>query len=182
MKIFAFATLEEAQASITRTNASPYQGHFRFTDNLILITGIGPFAAYTQASPFIKQASALYNFGIAGALHPEIAPCTCVEVATVSKLKWHPKNPTLTESIALSGTLKLCTLDFPLHETNFLKEDFDLVDMEGYALAYLAKEHQVPIKLIKIVSDHCTENTSSDIQKNLKILSEHLAEKLTRLF
>ena len=118
MKLFVFATLEEAQASISHLKAKPCGAHFEIDDEtLLLISGIGPFAAYTSLLPFVDKVDTIYNFGIAGTLSDAYKEMSCYEVAQSSKLHWHPKNSTFSESIVLKKTgPSLCTLDFPLSD------------------------------------------------------------------
>lgn len=182
MKIFTFATLEEADSTLKETNAKKCADHFSIGEDLIVITGIGPFSTYTTLLPFVKKASALYNFGIAGSLHDNTG---CHTIASISKLKWHPKTASYHDPIAVTNTgLRLCTLDFPLHGGKIkeeLKENFDLVDMEAYAIALLAQNFGLPLTVIKVISDFCNKNTSSQIAEKISHLSTNLATELQRI-
>ena len=177
--ICTFATLEEAKSFLEKTRAEKCNDHYRSKDILIVITGIGPFAAYTATLPFIHMATHVYNLGIAGALHQEVEPWRCHTIKAVSKLSWHPKTPSFHDTIELdTNGSRLCTLDFPLYDSPIkesLQGQFDLVDMEGYALAHLCQMHNKPLTLIKVVSDYCNSKTGQDIQKNLSRLSDILS-------
>ena len=180
MKLIVFATYEEAKHSLKRLEAQKFQDHFIYSEGKILITGIGPFAAYTCLERHIDGADTIYNIGIAGSLHETSK--TCYEIRLCSKYRWHPKNPEFEDAICFEKTgVRLCTLDFPLHDQKtkeLLGQHFDLVDMEGYAISLLAKKHNKVCHLIKAVSDFCDSDTPKRIQHKIDGLSQELAQEL----
>ncbi|HSR88316.1 MAG TPA: UbiA-like polyprenyltransferase, partial [Pontiella sp.] len=77
------------------------------------------------------------------------------------------------------GLKKLVTVDEPVFEPERKRElakHGDLVDMEGYAVARVCEEHQVPCILIKGVTDFGDHNGKDDIQKHIHPVSETVAE------
>ncbi len=183
MQLVVFATAEEANATLLKTQARQQGSHFVFDHGIIVISGIGPFAGYTAIEPFIAQASIVINPGIAGALHDGIQVGSIYSISSVAKLIWHPKQSTTTEALCIgtAGQPALCTVDFPLHCPTLrdqLQSRFDLVDMEGYAICLQAHRHKKPVQLYKIASDRCTEETSQEIKKNLPFYSQMLCDIL----
>jgi hypothetical protein len=86
----------------------------------------------------------------------------------------------LLPQIPLQATgLRLLTLDFPLYKTDpEVQAITDLVDMEGYPHAYLASQLQMPCEIYKLITDHCTKETSQQIRQNLEHFSELIANFL----
>lgn len=76
----------------------------------------------------------------------------------------------------------LITSDVPIHEScirnDLILEGHDLVDMEGYAIAHLAKSLGIPCVLWKIVSDFSQPGGPDLIRRN----QAYLAEKIVQLF
>jgi len=177
MKLIVFATHEEAKHTIKRLQARQVDDHYLFTDGILVITGIGPFAAYTSLEKHIEKATCLYNFGLAGSLQKRAE--SCYEIRLCSKYAWHPITPGFHEPITFKNAgLRLCTLDFPLYDEkkkDLLGADFDLVDMEGYAISLLAKRHNKACKLIKAVSDFCNTDSPTAIKKKIDTFSEEFA-------
>jgi nucleoside phosphorylase len=73
----------------------------------------------------------------------------------------------------------LVTSDTPIHSTIERKElskNFDLVDMEGYAIAWFSQETNTPLRMHKVISDMCNSLTSQEIRKILPSLSEKISK------
>lgn len=64
-----------------------------------------------------------------------------------------------------------------------LAEIADLVDMEGYAIAWVARRFGVPVELIKLVSDPADENAgklwAAGVEECSRVLAEHLGQRFT---
>lgn len=190
MKIFAFSTYEEACQTIAQTGAKASGEHFVFTSEsgiscAIVVTGIGPFAAYTTLEHFMDTSCSIINLGIAGAINRALKSGVVYPIAQASKLCWHPKKSSITSpQVVQASGFRLVTVDFPLRQAKTrdeLQPQFDLVDMEGYAIARLAARHNKPLQLYKVVSDYCDEHTGEAIQKNLPHLSKLLADATVSL-
>lgn len=63
-----------------------------------------------------------------------------------------------------------------------LAETADLVDMEGYAIAWVARRYGVPVELIKLVSDPADESAgklwAAGVAECSRVLGEHLGQRL----
>ena len=60
----------------------------------------------------------------------------------------------------------------------FVEADIDIVDMEGYALAYVAKQYDIPFRSFKYVSDLADENAMQDWSANIAKGAELFYEKI----
>ncbi len=181
MKLITFATSEEADTTLRKTNAkSLHSGLFSSDIGLIAITGIGPFATHATLLELKDEFETIINIGIAGALNKDLLLGTIYSVAVAHKYLWHPKGPETKEvfhPLALQNSgLKLLTLDFPLYKS--IDGEYDLVDMEGYAAAYSAKALGKKCQIFKLVSDYCTRDSSSQIAENINKYSNLIAEFL----
>ena len=63
--------------------------------------------------------------------------------------------------------LKLTTGDQFITDTAQVDSDAELVDMEGFAVAYTAQKYQLPVVLIKAVSDEANGQSEQDLFANL---------------
>jgi adenosylhomocysteine nucleosidase len=198
MKLLLFATLSEAIGSIQRLGArEKTPSTFTYDGGLIVITGMGSMAALSAVLREGQEVDEIYNLGIAGALNPALTIGSFELIETVGKFTslnydLDPRSTELMEETLPRFPLKtrglrLLTSDFPIYHsptTHNLREKWDLVDMEGYGVAYGAALLKKKCILGKIVSDFASENGRELIFKNTSKLSEMLAEKyfsLTRL-
>jgi len=195
--LIAFSTLMEAALTIEKLSFTPQKetGLYSNDKATIVITGIGPYAAFHSIDSLIADYDEILNIGIAGSLSLDIHPFEIHEIGTVSKFSFYPggkENTSLYHSEQLlkpieinHKPIKLITTDFTLTCTSLrkvLSYDHNLVDMEGYAIAHLCKTKQKKCRMIKLVSDTCDKNTSAIIKKNLHKYSESLFEFLSKSF
>ncbi len=76
---------------------------------------------------------------------------------------------------------RLISSDFPIHDAQhreYLSKTWDLVDMEGYGIAYAACYLGKKCRMWKIVSDFASPGGRELIRKNKARLSERIAEKI----
>ena len=59
-----------------------------------------------------------------------------------------------------------------------LARNYDLVDMEGYAVARECEAHDIPCILLKGVTDFGDSNAKKDIKENITPVSETVADAL----
>ena len=59
-----------------------------------------------------------------------------------------------------------------------LAKDYDLLDMEGYAVARVCEQNNIPCLLLKAVTDFGDNFAKEDIKKFIKPTSKTLAEAL----
>lgn len=154
----------------------------------ILLTGIGRIntvAALTEALATGAKPASIINIGTAGALG---AMAGVHHVGTVLLHDFsHSAVADLTGGeayppIALSDGPTLATGDMFVEDSDVrarLAEQADLVDMEGYAVAWVARRHGVPVELIKLVSDPADEDAGrmwiDGVAECSRILAEHLS-------
>lgn len=78
----------------------------------------------------------------------------------------------------------LVSVDAPIHEkisSKRLRESGDLIDMEGYALSFVANQHELDLELLRCVSDFASESGHELILQSLKKVSEKLLFTLQEL-
>ncbi len=61
----------------------------------------------------------------------------------------------------------LTTGDQFIDDTKQVNSDADMVDMEGFAVAYVANKHNIPITLIKGISDDANSSSEAELFTNL---------------
>ena len=66
-------------------------------------------------------------------------------------------------------------------EKTRLADAFDIVDMEGYAVASLAQKKGVPCSLYKIVTDFCSKTTLAEMRPKRADLASELFSLLRPL-
>jgi len=138
----------------------------------VLITGVGKvFAASAVARALAEDPSitAVVNIGSAGALHDHLEGLHEITAVwnhdlSADALRGFGYDPR--EWLALPGAekgvapLRLATGDLFVSDPNVrarLAEQADLVDMEGYAIAWACRQADVPVRLVKHVSDKADE-------------------------
>lgn len=157
----------------------------------MVVTGIGKTAAAVATTRAIVQQrpSHVVNVGSAGALRHGVAGL--FEVGTVVN---HDMNGDAIRALGYEplDVLSVGSSDIVLASGDVfvsdpavrarLAERAHLVDMEGYAVAYAARELGVPVTLVKHVSDNADE-TALDwvdvVSLSARALGDWLAERYT---
>lgn len=173
--LIAFATYLEAACTIKQMAATQIDEHlFEAKPYRIVITGMGPDVTERTLQRHIHDADLILNFGITGALREGFTVGALHEIKEVSDGA---------TTIYLQDTgMKLYTMASPLHDPELrdhLGKSHDFVDMEGHAIAKVAKQHKKGCRLYKMVSDFCTKTTSAEIRARLPLLSELLFYELS---
>jgi nucleoside phosphorylase len=136
----------------------------------VLITGIGKTAAATAVARALAsyddlRGLELINIGTAGALHdhheglhePGVVLNHDINADAIRALGYDPQE----RLICGPGETVLATGDVfvtdPVVRAR-LATQADLVDMEGYAVVYAARQFEVPVRLVKHVSDNADES------------------------
>ncbi len=185
MKLITFATNEEAKEALALFKAHAIKpGLYTSEIGLIAITGIGPFAAFTALSNLKESFDSVINIGLAGSRLPELEVGSIHSIALCKKYCWNPEassEKTLSHGFAdltfATQGRSLTTLDFPLYAPNS-NITSDLVDMEGYGIALAAMSRDLPCSLYKLVSDHCSKDSSSQMKNNIREYSHKIASFL----
>lgn len=151
-----------------------------------LYTGVGQVkAAFALTSALAKMSatkkpSRVLNLGTAGSFEHaqhDCFECLAFVQRTINSVGFKSKKIAAAEPItSLPGAI--CgTADF-IQNSIFEKgnSDFQIMDMEAYALAYVCQQFQISFHAIKFVSDHSNELLISDWKKNLEAGSRKLLE------
>ena len=161
----------------TEMEAKPFLDRGEPKGTVTVISGMGMDAARAAAEKLIREhgCTSVINAGVCGALNNRLERGGVYRVSMVSteKLK-----AAVNVGIGV-GLKKLVTVDEPVfqpHRKRELAKHGDLVDMEGYAVARVCEEHQVPCILIKGVTDFGDHNGKDDIQEHIHPVSETVAE------
>ncbi len=202
MLLILFATHTEAAATIAALNARPsgekaliwtegdVPSLYSFEQGWIALTGIGIHAAQQTVCRFASKVDEIWNLGFAGSLNKEFPLGTLQSIAKVGKYIPEPEilDPLSCQCVDLSiptfalscPGATLISTDFPIHTSfhqNILSKKWNLVDMEGYGIAYAAHHLQKPYQLWKIISDFTSQEGRALIRTHQKQFSEQLAEK-----
>lgn len=195
-KLLIFACLKEAEHTIRVLNCKPIQeAHlYEFDQGHLVISGIGPLAACHATTRYQHLASTILNFGIAASLQGSGQIGECFTIASVAKYTPihtdHAHTIHFTHSlfplIDLGGTGKrLVSADHPIHDeklTKTLGQTADLVDMEGYGIAFAAKKAMKPCTLFKMISDFGNEMGPMMIKMHLSDCSKMLSDWVVKSF
>ncbi|MBN1408867.1 MAG: hypothetical protein JW956_13805 [Calditrichaceae bacterium] len=154
----------------------------------LLRTGVGMDKARHTLSAYLEkyEPEKIINTGTAGALNPRftIGLMTEPEIIYNEKkqiIKPHP----LYEDQYLLKQSKLLSVTAPVinqEQKNKLLKDFDadMVDMEAFAIAYLAGQRNIKFHCVKIISDFANDQTADDFKNNYKIIIEKLSGYLIK--
>lgn len=200
-KLIIFAQKGEASKTIEALNATPVPSSiapifsegeiatcYLFDGGLIVIANIGIHSAQMAVSRYVHSFDEVWNLGFAGALKDDLPIGTLVEVNSIGKFISFPKNlDAHSQEIAAktipffslpSSGMRLISSDFPIYDREMrdtLSSDWDLVDMEGYGVAYASFAFNKPCRLWKIVSDFASPQGREMIRKNKEKLAEKIA-------
>lgn len=199
--LLVFAQVGEAKGILARSQAVPVgqettavwtEGEqnslYQFENGFIIISGMGLHAAQMAVAKYAHLGDEVWNFGLAGALKDSLPIGDILQINTVGKyLPLEEKSLDLTSQECVSFTLphfslegsggKLISSDFPIHDTFHrfrLAKAWDLVDMEGYGIAFACKALKKKCRMWKIISDFASPNGRDLIRKHKAELAEKL--------
>lgn len=193
MLLITFASHEEARASIHLLKAIQLEktNLYKFERGNILVTGMGSIAAAATTMPYLNTTTEIWNYGLAGSLKEGLTIGSLHPIQTASKwlhfphkLDEHSKNfgskihPTFANQ---QHGLHLISSDYPIHAKSLRQRmslNYDLVDMEGYGIAFAATACKVPYSLWKIVSDFASHEGPDLIKKHIAHHSELMAQAI----
>jgi hypothetical protein len=157
---------------------------FSFHQGEIVVTGMGPIAAH-MAAKRIGCDSCWINIGCAGTMQaiPQGAMTT---IGSVSGLCWRRSSGTFVATknaicLQVNNLSTLYTVSRPVHEKIGGLEASNFIDMEGYAIAQVAAARNVPLMIIKVISDHCNRDSSLQIVQSLPEISYRIAERVQQI-
>ena len=132
-------------------------------------------AARIAAEKLIREngCTTIINAGVCGALNDSLERGSVRRVLSVGV-------DGTTGSVVLGKKgLRLVTVEEPVFQPDRKKElskQADLVDMEGYAVARVCEEYNIPCIMVKGVTDFGDGKGKADIQKHITPVSEAVAE------
>lgn len=201
MIVLAFATEIEARPFINyhhlkKQNKGGSYDLYEKENISLIITGMGSMKGAVCLSDFIQGKKSedncitkIINYGIAGCLSDKFSIGDVVEIDKVIKynpvefLRTRPNKyflssfPDITINEKKGDLNILATSDHPI----FNEEDSkgaaryaNFVDMEGYGYAFVAEYYNIPIKLIKGVSDFVFKHSEESFLQNVKTCLEKL--------
>lgn len=200
-----FAQLAEARALIEYTHAQPVPGEFAhvwsegkipslytFDNGWIAISGVGVHSAQMTVSKYGPFCHEVWNAGLAGSLGSKLPLGDLLNISTIGKyipLELQELDERSQECVAFTlphfslqeGKSKLISSDFPIHDLghrNRLGKEWDLVDMEGYGIAYASLALEKKCRMWKIVSDFASPGGRELIRKHKIAYSEIIAENI----
>jgi len=149
----------------------------------IVYTGVGKVQAATALAKHLCKANKpklIINYGTAGGLNPIVKGLVEIGTFIQRDMIAEPQAPrgTVPFSDPVISDIKTAapvmqvrcgTGDSFVMEADpwFVKADVDCVDMEGWALAYVAQQYKIPFRSFKYISDMADENAADEWAKNV---------------
>lgn len=169
--LYVFATQLEAQIPLEHNQES------------IFITGMCPLPAAVKLAEHLAKHpfTEVINIGFAGALRDH---CKFGEFYEIDRLGKHYYPDIFLKTKGQFPKASLFTSDYAIQEEKMRKKlglEYDLVDMEGWALAWTCAHFKIPCQFIKVVSDFCSETTSDEILEKGRELSELIHTRYFKL-
>ena len=165
------------------------------SDYPLLLTGIGRIRTAVALTEVLARGPLpreIINIGTAGALSKRCEDAGVYHVGSVSlhdfshsaikKLTGQTAYPNLTISHAPEA-VRLTTGDVFVEDATLrrrLAKYADIVDMEGYAIAWVARRFDLPVSLIKMVSDQANKNAgklwAEGVEECSKVMGAYLQQ------
>jgi len=161
-------------------------------DFQILYTGVGKVQAATTLCKHLcsfHKPDQIWNYGTAGGLHSKVTGLNQIGAFVQRDMCAEPQaprgsipftQPLLGDIQTPFGGIRCGTGDsFVMeHDPWFSDADIDCVDMEGWALAYVAREYGIKFRAWKYVSDMADENAMKDWTANVAKGAELFRKKV----
>ncbi|WP_448852138.1 nucleosidase [Corynebacterium sp. 335C] len=154
----------------------------------VLLTGIGKVRAAMGLAETLAAGplpASVLNVGTAGALHDGLTGVHRVGTVAMHDFSHDAvrriTGDTAYPPIELGEGVRLATGDSFIEDgltRGRLAAEADLCDMEGYAVAFVARRFGVPVELVKIVSDSADEAAGSRWTEAAASCSRILAEHI----
>lgn len=149
----------------------------------VAIIGIGPIRASVSVGFLAsKNYTCWINLGVAGALKDNYRFKDIVEVGTCySRDDVHPFDRSCDEIGFQQKGSSLITVGEAIHDDEqkqTLGKRADLVDMEGYAIALAAVKFSIDLKMLKVISDDASSDSSENVVKNIPECMQKLWNKV----
>lgn len=201
MVLLVFATETEARPFIDyhdlkKRDKSEFYDLYEAGNISLVITGMGSIKGAVCLSDLIQRKKSgdnritkIVNYGIAGCLSDKFSIGDVVEIDKVIKydpvefLRPKPGKlflssfPDIIVNERREDANVLATSDHPI----FIEEDSkrvaryaDFVDMEGYGYAFVARHYNIPIRMLKGVSDFALKHSEEAFKQNVRTCLEKL--------
>lgn len=163
--------------------------HLHLSDLPVLVTGVGKVsAAAALASVLARQRpSRVINLGTAGSLREGLKGTQVVgrveqrdfDDEAIFGLTGEHFGPAI--DLGVSGPVLGsgdCFVGCAAKREGLIGRGIDLVDMEGYAVAFTARQFGLPVTLVKEISDSADEGAAKTWRESLRDCAERLGEWL----
>jgi len=163
----------------------------------VVYTGVGKVQAATRLAQALCKSTKpnlIVNYGTAGGLNPMVKGMREIGTFVQRDMMAMPmvdrgvvpfSDPILSDIGTASPVMQLrCGTgdSFVMGPDKwFVEADIDCVDMEGYALAYVAQEYNIPFRSFKYISDMADENAAQEWSKNVANGAERFLELFAKL-
>ena len=161
-------------------------------DFTILYTGVGKVQAATALAKHLCQfhkPDEIWNYGTAGGLNPLVGGLNEIDIFIQRDMIAEPQaprgsipftEPLLGEIQTSKQGIRCGTGDSFVMAADpwFEQQNIDCVDMEGWALAYVAQQYNIPFRSFKYISDMADENAMEDWTTNVANGAEIFTEKV----
>ena len=160
--------------------------HLHVSDLPVLVTGVGKIRAAAALSAVLARhrPSRIVNLGTAGALHEGMRGTQVVGQAVQHDFDnqsiFDLTGEHFGAPIELGGGAVLGSgdvfVDSKAKRTGLVAQGIDLVDMEGYAVAFTAQQFGLPVTLVKEISDQAGEGSGAVWRETMEACAERLGE------
>ena len=163
-------------------------------DYSVIYTGVGKVQAATQLAKHLCQfhkPDLIINYGTAGGLNPMVTGLNEISAFVQRDFNAEPQAPRSIipftdpevgdiKTNTTNAGVRCGTGDSFVMEADpwFTDADIDCVDMEGWALAYVAQQYSIPFRSWKYISDMADENAMKDWSANVAKGAELFKEKV----
>lgn len=159
----------------------------------VAYTGIGKINAATATQDAIVQyqPSLIINFGTAGGINPKLSGLVTIQRVIQRDMNAQPLAPRgvtpfcpkPAEYVSQSGKHTCGTGDSFVTSRDpwLIEQKVDVVDMELFAIAALAHQHQIPWRSYKFISDAADDQAGEQWQQKINHGEELFLEELKQL-
>lgn len=163
----------------------------------VVYTGVGKVQAATSLAQKLNtyyKPDLIVNYGTAGGLNPMLKGMYEIGEFVQRDMIAEPQAPrgTVPFSDPLLSDIKTASPSMQVRcgtgdsfvmkpDPWFVTADIDCVDMEGYALAYVAQQYGIPFRSFKYISDMADENAADEWANNVAAGAEQFLELYAKL-
>ncbi len=171
-----------------------WQGELGPHEVSVVLCGAGPEKAAANirlAAGIVAGAGLVINFGVCGALHAGATLGQSVVMESVAAV-WHAGSPPLelrrldAETAGAGAGGRLVTHIRPVFDSRVasrLTSRFDAayVDMEAWEVASFCRERNIPVAVVKAVSDRADKDPAADFAAHARLAAHNCARTVSDL-